>query len=123
MGLDTSHNCFHGSYGRFDDWRNAVATAAGYSLGVVGNQFLLPISHISEENALGIWDEPPSDALIVLLAHSDCDGVIKAEHCGPLADRIEALLPSMVEHHADTSRQFILGLRAAAAAGENVEFR
>ena len=30
MGLDTTHDCFHGAYSAFSRWRNAVAEAAGY---------------------------------------------------------------------------------------------
>jgi hypothetical protein len=32
MGLDTTHDCWHGSYGGFNRWRNAIAAAAGYTL-------------------------------------------------------------------------------------------
>lgn len=30
MGLDTTHNCWHGGYGRFMVWRAALAEAAGF---------------------------------------------------------------------------------------------
>jgi hypothetical protein len=61
------------------------------------------------------------------MSHSDCDGEIPAEMCGPLADALEALLPRMPERALyDIARpatvRFIAGLRRAAAAGEAVEF-
>ena len=31
MGLDTTHNAWHGSYTGFTRWRQAVAKAAGWS--------------------------------------------------------------------------------------------
>ncbi len=30
MGLDTSHDCWHGAYSAFGRWRRAIAEAAGY---------------------------------------------------------------------------------------------
>ena len=125
MGLDTSHDCWHGPYGSFLRWRCAVATAAGC------------IVHDAQVVMTGRWPDavyrlPP--ALLVLLNHSDCDGRIAAEDCAPLADALEALLPrldaipgavgytSQSRSHGDATRQFIAGLREAAAAGEPVEF-
>ena len=63
----------------------------------------------------------------VLMAHSDCDGEISPEVCGPLADALEALLRKMPESGIyDAMRpatlRFIAGLRKAAAAGEAVDF-
>jgi hypothetical protein len=56
--------------------------------------------------------------------------VIRSKHAGPLADRIEELLSSLPPDgdvfrgpfHRETARRFVNGLRAAAAAGEDVEF-
>jgi len=87
---------------------------------------------------------------MILLNHSDCDGKIESKDCGLLADDLESILgkldqpewsdyggappsarvggglinlwrlnPSWV---ASVAQQFIKGLRAAAAAGEDVEF-
>jgi len=80
----------------------------------------------------GEWPEPPADALLVLLVHSDCEGEIKREHCAPLADRLEALLPAINAYLArDTegtylrgrAEEFIVGLRRAESEGVAVEFR
>ena len=30
MGLDTSHDAWHGSYSTFNEWRNLIARAAGF---------------------------------------------------------------------------------------------
>jgi hypothetical protein len=70
------------------------------------------------------------DPLIVLLAHSDCEGEIQEDFCGPLADRLEELLPLLGEEdggghigsYTTKTEQFIRGLRAAAEAGEPVGF-
>lgn len=63
----------------------------------------------------------------VLMGHSDCEGGIPADMCGPLADALEAILVRMPESGLyDRGRpatlRFIAGLRRAAAAGEPVEF-
>ena len=128
MGLDTSHDCWHGPYSAFNDWRVAVARTAGINLDwMEGFADADPVS----------WDGVV-DPLAILLNHSDCEGSIAAEDCAPLADRLEQLLPLMEPHDGPAGRrgfvsergwiarkteQFIKGLRLAAERGEPVEFR
>jgi hypothetical protein len=113
MGLDTTHNCWHGSYGTFHQWREAVAQAAGYGS-------LDQYEGFSGLRAGKPW--PQNDALVTLLDHSDCDGSIVAKECAPLANRLEQLLPKLTGWGEQT-QQFINGLRAAAEADEDVEFK
>lgn len=118
MGLSTTHNCWSGSYSSFARWRSAVAMACGIKLNdMVGF-------------GGGVeWSTIPSRPLNILLDHSDCDGEIRWEDCGPIADDLESILhlldvsepPS--HSHRDDAKQFIAGLREASAAQENVEFR
>jgi hypothetical protein len=140
MGLDTSHDCWHGAYSAFGRWRLAVAEAAGYmvvpvkwpDLGYETDSVMLEWHRYEEKNYKGEWDEMPADPLILLIVHSDCDGEIKPEHAGPLADRLEELLPKLTDEggghiaarggYAGATKKFIAGLREAAAAGETVDF-
>lgn len=150
MGLDTTHDAWHGAYGAFSRWRDAMAEAAGYEIGwlATGELFedgrppvgkwvptrptvLIDWGHIARKNYDGEWDETPADPLILLIAHSDCDGYLEPEHCALLADRLTELLPAIAEDaegrgHIGNVRaktqQFIDGCRAAAAAGERLEF-
>ena len=134
MGLDTSHDCWHGAYGAFTRWRDKLAEVAGYQLAKLDGDYretvLIDWGHIEDKNYQGDWDAIPADPLILLIAHSDCDGVIHPEHAGPLADRLTELLPLVpdevapghVRHWRETTQRFIDGLRAAAAAGEDVVF-
>ena len=143
MGLDTSHGCWHGAYSAFKRWRDTVAEAAGYAVWPViydnaklkdGSGFgtetiMLDWGHITEANLAGVWERPPSDPLIVLFAHSDCDGQIFPEHAGPLADRLQEMLPELEGdfggHIGDIkakTQKFIDGLRLAVAANEPVDF-
>lgn len=139
MGLDTSHDCWHGPYSAFSRFRDALAEAAGFRhcTGPLG----IPcveldwggICRMIGSDLAGEWKVMPvrhdgkPEPLIVLLAHSDCDGKIQANMCGPLADRIEELIP-MLDAAGDNfrtndARRFVAGLRRAAQAGEPVEFR
>lgn len=141
MGLDTSHDCWHGAYSAFSRWRNDIALAAGYAIwpvryddGITRETIMIDWGHVTEDNLAGKWQETPSDPLVVLIAHSDCDGVIYPEQAIPLADRLEGLLPKIEGMHqggghisargglAEVTRKFIVGLRNAAGAGEVVDF-
>lgn len=138
MGLDTSHDCWHGAYSAFSRWRDKLAEVAGYEIAKVDQgeswgmreTVLINWGHVTDANLNGDWDATPADPLLILIAHSDCDGWIRARDCGPLADRLAELLPLLPEGEApghvrnwrDKTQAFIDGLRAAAAAGEDVEF-
>lgn len=119
MGLDTSHDCWHGGYIGFNTWRTKVAEVAGF-----GNL------REYDGYAIGGKPWPENDPFVPLLYHSDCDGDIAWESCGPLADALEQLLPSMrradlvrpLPWFESKTKQFIKGLREAFAAQENVEF-
>jgi hypothetical protein len=117
MGLDTTHDCWHGSYGSFHRFRTALAQAAG----------LPPLDTMAGFTRSGLpgrsWAEFEHDALVVLLNHEDCDGEIACSDCARLADRLDELLPLLSENWRRAAAEFSVGLRAAAAAGEDVEFR
>lgn len=147
MGLDTSHDCWHGGYGRFGQWRIALAKVAGlpplefmegfWRTGDDTDPFFMAGIDMSPERRIEWadgtakhfqsllpirWECLKEDVLHELLNHSDCDGKLRAEICGPLADRLEALLDDMPEQWKETTTKFIAGLRDAAEAGEPVEF-
>ena len=117
MGLDTTHDCWHGPYSSFMAWRESIAAAAGYP----------PLRQMNGFGGTIDWELFKPDPLRVLLEHSDCEGEIVAADCGPLADRLEQFVPQMKDErywHSDrkVTEQFIRGLRLAASRGENVEF-
>jgi hypothetical protein len=143
MGLDTTHGCRHGAYSAFTRWRNTIAELAGYQLmpptpdeiaaGAIPSMRypMIEWSGIAQENFAGEWTHTPPDPLIVLIAHSDCDGVIHPDQAGPLADRLEQLMPKLremgdatghIRNWADKTQAFIDGLRLAVELGEDVEF-
>lgn len=143
MGLDTTHNCWHGAYSAFQRWRATLAKVAGYETLVVDdwgaehpNIDWDGIEKIIGRDLDGIWPDIPvnsdgtPDAIIVLLAHSDRDGYIQTDMCGPLADRLEELLPKLegmdggghLGDYVAKTKQFIKGLRTASRRGEPVGF-
>lgn len=119
MGLDTSHDCWHGAYSAFSRFRRKIAEVAGYG----------PMDDYRGFGGDKEW--PDNDPLVGLLDHSDCDGSIPAKDCSAIADRLESLLPALeragdggghVGLYSDAAKQFIKGLRKAAKANEDVEF-
>jgi hypothetical protein len=132
MGLDTTHECWHGAYSAFTRWRNELAKVAGYAIADINGHTtaLIDWGHVTPAQLMGEWESTPADPLIVLIAHSDCEGKIHPAQAAPLADRLEelnALLPNEDAHGhignwREKTRTFIDGLRSAVAANEPVEF-
>lgn len=143
MGLDTTHNCWQGSYSAFSRWRDQLGEIAGYTFHKnKWGQQLVDIDWGNVESIIGldlngIWPFVPirpdgtPDALMILLAHSDCEGYIQSNMCEPLANRLEELLPELekleddrghIGNWSDKTKQFIKGLRLASKGGERVGF-
>lgn len=119
MGLDTTHDCWHGPYSAFMRWRCQLNHQ------IRGNG-------TGREDLEQAWKEgfyaDQSKPLNVLMNHSDCDGSIPTVICGPLANALEALVnqhPPRADYDSwvPAAGRFITGLRRAAAAGEDVDFR
>jgi len=148
MGLDISPGVWSGAYGAFSRWRHMLAEAAGYEVAEVVTEVisspgrmdykstrptvLIDWGHIKPENYEGVWAkaDEPADPLILLIAHSDCDGHLTPRHARLLADRLEELLPLLPDEimpghigdlHAKT-RIFIDGCRAAHKANQRLRF-
>jgi hypothetical protein len=147
MGLDTTHDAFHGAYSAFNRFRQMVCFVLGGSFPPhyqYNEDFtfkpevdgLLPRRTDLDENAIyfGV-DLDEGSGLYEFLCHSDCDGEISPEKCVKVADELEALLPKIeaidnggVGHiaarggYAGVTRKFIAGCREAAAAGEPLGF-
>lgn len=132
MGLDVSHDAWSGAYSSFYRWRMGVAKAAGYEIVSYPDrgEREMPKVWLDESfaiaNYMGEWERLPEDPLLVLMIHSDCDGIIPANATRWLADRLEGLLPALPVEDDDRLRikteRFIAGLRDAASRDEDVEF-
>lgn len=115
MGLDTTHNCWHGAYSAYMRWREQLAHLAELPPLMLMEGFYSPetgpihmarsyTSRIDSEreglyfqnymNNLPIkWDVlRPDPVLYQFLYHSDCDGSLSHDLLEPLAVRLEELL-------------------------------
>ena len=150
MGLDCSHNAWYGAYSAFMRWRQKLAEVAGlpplelmdgfYSSGKydgvlyfgqnVEDELWSSKRNRIQETLPISWDCLKPSPLHELLFHSDCEGEIAAHKCGPIADALEALIPTLPDEDAgghignwrEKTAQFVAGLRAAADAGEALDF-
>lgn len=151
MGLDTSHDAWHGAYSAFNRWRTEVCKVAGlpplelmqgFYRAIPGTDYQDPIywarKGMGSEDAFSElqqslpikWESLKPSPLHVLLHHSDCDGEIEWKDCGLIADELEKLLPLMpqgdggghIGNWRDKTSQFVSGLRAAHKSQENLIF-
>lgn len=152
MGLDTSHDAWHGAYSAFMRWRQEIAKAAGLPPLTLMEGFYQqddPIhdpmwQSVLDRGARGDnptlenvkaqlpikWECLKPSPLHQLLHHSDCDGEIPWKDCGMIAVELEKVLPNLPKDDAgghigdfrDKTQTFINGLRKANAAKENLEF-
>ena len=150
MGLDTTHDCWHGPYSMFMRWRRAVAQAAGlppldlmegfFTKGGHGDPFrdfaraCPELANVFYRSLPIRWEALRPSPLHILLSHSDCDGRIETKDCGPIADALETVIPYMVSDAMTGSargiydgivpatRRFIAGLRVASSQEEDVIF-
>lgn len=120
MGLDTTHDCWHGTYSAFHRWRVKLAEKIG-----------LPLDQMEGHDGAFKWSLLNPDPVHALLHHPDCDGELAVDVLIPLAERLEELAELMgnedggwhIGSYREKTLQFAKGCRAAAAAGEVVEFR
>ncbi len=120
MGLDVTHDCWHGAYSGFMRWRIKICEVAGYG------------DLMQRQGFGGDIPFPQDDPLTILLDHSDNDGEIEFKYCKPIADRLLELIPALkkagdggghIGSYADKTQAFIDGLLLANRKKENIEFR
>jgi len=133
MGLDVTHDAWHGACSAFMRWRTELAKAAGLPPLDLMEGFYDPrreaFSDLQSQLPIK-WDCLKPSSLHTLLHHSDCEGDIPWQACGPIADELEALLPKLpnvnvgghIGNWRDKTATFIKGLRAAYSRQENLEF-
>lgn len=80
MGLDTSHDCFHGPYSQFMRWRLFLAKQIGIPLGMMrgfNSRYVTTEEVEALERKLGNekWNEPYLSCCNVLNAMKDIPGI------------------------------------------------
>lgn len=125
MGLDTTHNAWHGTYSSFRAFRYAIMDILGMPpLGEM-QYFHNPSSHRPPKLAKPIqWTALSIDPRwLPLLLHSDCDGELTPSECAGIADVLEPIVDKFESEYLKThARQFAAGCRLAAERGEVMEF-
>jgi hypothetical protein len=82
MGLDTTHNAWHGPYSSFNRFRNQLAKRIGIDLndyvgyGPNGTKDLESIDH----------------PLMDLFNHSDCDGELTPDQCAKIIEGLDMVI-------------------------------
>jgi hypothetical protein len=132
MGLDTTHDAWHGPYSAFNRFRQAICRAAGGNFPPHSEGATLPDGQPMLPNHYYLDDEYEAahPGLSAFLRSSDCDGEFSPEVAAQMANDIEKLLPALsamdkekedMPHRGGyygAALQYIAGCREAAAAGE-----
>lgn len=134
MGLDCSHDAFHGAYSAFQRLRKFICASIGGSYPSHEVEGLEPEMWYYGEG----YNREKNPGLFEFLSHSDCDGEISPYMCSIVADELESIMPLIEERersnvayghltkyggYAGTTKQFIDGCRKAAELNEPLEFR
>lgn len=134
MGLDTTHDAFHGAYSAFNRFRQFVLKSIGGSWPPHEDKTLDPERWYWDDEK---FDLRKHEGLWEFFTHSDCDGEISPEMCVKVADELESILPHIEElaksedangHIARdggfvaVTHRFIAGCRLAAERNEPLEF-
>lgn len=134
MSVCLTHKAFQGAYSTFNAFRNYIAELAGYKVSISDNPDELPIPYpqmdydiYNSDNYLGIWEKEPDDIILVLIVHSDCEGIIDKRHVGLLAERIEALLQQAFPakqwwYLHEKAILFVEGLKRAKKRNQKITF-
>jgi len=152
MSLNCSHDAWNGDFFVFRTWRRKLAAAAMLPpLDLMEGFYtaLAPYNHGSAPTLSSVADKETAERLAILepclpiqweclkpdvlheLLYIDCyHGVVPAERCAALADRLEVVALKMPEtddtnrgrNWRQKTRTFAAGLRRAADAGEALAF-
>jgi len=88
MGLDTSHNCWHGPYSTFNRFRYSL----GYQIGI-------DLDDYSGYNEKGIKDlSKINHALMPLFNHSDCEGRLTVKESKSIVKGLNEVLENFIEN-------------------------
>jgi hypothetical protein len=118
MGLDTTHNAWHGPYSSFNRFRRSLAEQIGidlteyYGYGDPDGKDLASIDH----------------DIMPLLNHSDCDGRLTPKECRRIESGLNSILAAFKDTPADfdfkeSVIQFRDGCKLAADKKEMLKFQ
>jgi hypothetical protein len=116
MGLDTSHNCFHGAYSTFNRFRISLGNQIGINIyeydSYGGSKNINTIDH----------------GILPLLNHSDCEGELSVSDCMRIVNGLDSILANFDDtieadfDFKDRIVQFRNGCLLAISENEEVDF-
>jgi hypothetical protein len=122
MGLDISHNAWHGAYSAFARWRKEIASKIGINLDLMEG--------FTDDDKYITWASLKYRPVHEVLSHSDCDGYINWSKLEKIAKDLESILPLLegdggghIGSYRDKTQQFIDGCRLAYSQKKKLEFR
>lgn len=118
MGLDTTHNCFHGPYSTFNRFRHSVAMQIGINLDDYSAY------NTNTEKDLSKLEHD----LMPFFNHSDCDGILTVEESKRIAKGLTDVLENFNDsieadyNFKEMVEQFRDGCLDAISANEEIDF-
>jgi hypothetical protein len=122
MGLDTTHDCWHGAYSSFNHFRHLLANQIGLNL----DDYYGYITPQGYTNATKDLKSIEHD-IQPLLDHSDCDGKLTIRQCRRIVKGLNSILENFkaketYEGFKEEIIQFRDGCLDAISKKEQVEF-
>lgn len=124
MGLDTTHGAYNGAYSSFNDFRRALLKAYnGEDLfDYVGYEYRSKRDNKRNspgKSLINIDD----DGLLLLMDHSDCEGMIRWVDCKLVADSIRKIATKLPSNYMYMAIQFANGCQLAYTKKEDLLFQ
>ena len=122
MGLDTTHDCWHGPYSSFNRFRHQLAEQIGINLDEYAG-------YSDKEGGKNLADIPHK--IMPLLNHSDCDGRLTVKEAKSIAEGLEEILEKVTDTNsmnvdalgfAAQIERFINGCKDAVSKKEMIKF-
>jgi hypothetical protein len=92
MGLDTSHNCWHGPYSSFNEFRRALAACIGIDL----SEYMGYGNESATKDLSSI-----EHGIMPLLNHSDCEGELSVEESRSISEGLSPILNSLSQYSTE----------------------
>lgn len=100
MGLDTTHNCWHGAYSSFNKFRYSL----GHQIGIDLNDYA-GYSGAGKKDLASI-----KHGLMPLFNHSDCEGRLTVKECKSIVEGLNNVLENLnpeIKHDFDFKDRII----------------
>jgi hypothetical protein len=123
MGLNTTHNAWHGPYSSFNNFRRAILKAYNntdlFEYGGYESRCKKDLDKQSPGLALSNIDD---DGILLLMDHSDCEGLIRWVDCKLVADSLGKIISKVATDYFTDAIDFQKGCLLAYNNKEDLLF-